>query len=83
MNSPIIPVMLYMPTRVAAFSRECLKRGVAVVVVGYPATPVIMSRARFCVSAAHTKEDLDFAIKVIGEVADLVGIKYNKSLLGY
>jgi hypothetical protein len=42
----------------SAFSRECYKRGLAVVVVGYPATPIITSRARFCISAAHTHEDL-------------------------
>lgn len=42
-----------------AFSRECLKRGLATVVVGFPATPIIQSRARFCLSAAHTKEMID------------------------
>lgn len=36
-----------------------LKRDVGVVVVGFPATPIIESRARFCLSAAHTKEILD------------------------
>ena len=29
------------------------------VVVGFPATPIIESRARFCLSAAHTREQLD------------------------
>ena len=42
-----------------AFSRECLARGLAVVVVGFPATPIVAARARFCLSAAHTKEMLD------------------------
>ena len=28
-------------------------------VVGFPATPIIEARARFCLSAAHTKEMLD------------------------
>ena len=39
-----------------AFGREMLKRGIATVVVGFPATPIIESRARFCLSAAHTPE---------------------------
>jgi serine palmitoyltransferase len=26
-DSPIIPIMLYSPCKIAAFSRECLKRG--------------------------------------------------------
>jgi len=83
MDSPIIPVLIYLPGKVAAFSRECLKRGVAVVVVGFPATSVVLSRARFCISAGHTKADLDEAVRVIDEVASLVGIKYCNSGLGY
>eukprot|EP01035_Chromulina_nebulosa_P026577 gene26577-34808_t len=66
-DNPIVPVLIYTPCKIAAFSRECLKRGVAVVVVGFPATSVILSRARFCISAGHTKEDLDKAISVIDE----------------
>ena len=31
-DSPIIPVMLLQPTKIAAFSRECFERGLAVVV---------------------------------------------------
>jgi serine palmitoyltransferase len=81
-DSPIIPVLIYFPAKIAAFSRECLKRGVAVVVVGFPATGVILSRARFCISAGHTKEDLDKAIQVIDDVSDLLCLKYGKSLIG-
>lgn len=81
-DSPVVPVLVYFPAKISAFSRECLKRGLAVVVVGFPATSVIMSRARFCISAGHTKEDLDFAVKVIEEVAGLVMLKYEKSILG-
>ncbi len=58
-DSPVIPAMLYMPAKVGAFSRECLKRNVAVVVVGFPATPIIESRVRFCMSSGHTKQMLD------------------------
>lgn len=35
LDSPIVPVMVYFPAKLAAFSRECLKRGVAVVVVRF------------------------------------------------
>jgi serine palmitoyltransferase len=82
-DSPIIPVLIYHPAKVAAFSRECLKRGVAVVVVGFPATTVIYSRARFCISAGHTRADLEFAVKVIDEVTSLLCMKYNKNFLGW
>ena len=35
-GSPIIPIMIYSPGKIASFSRECLARGLAVVVVGIP-----------------------------------------------
>jgi hypothetical protein len=44
------------------------KRDVAVVVVGYPATPIVESRSRFCLSAAHSRADLEHAIAAISEV---------------
>jgi serine palmitoyltransferase len=81
-DSPIIPVMLYNPTKIAAFSRECLKRGLAVVVVGFPAVPILMSRARFCISAGHTREQLDRALDEIDEIADTLKLRYNKSPFG-
>lgn len=77
-DSPIIPMLLYNPAKIASFSRECLKRGVGVVVVGFPATPIIESRARFCVSASHTREDIDFSIKVIDDVGTLLGLHYSQ-----
>jgi serine palmitoyltransferase len=76
-NSPIVPCMIYYPAKIAAFSRECLKRNLAVVVVGFPATSVILSRIRFCISAGHSRKDLEFAIKVIDEVTDLLNMKYS------
>jgi len=81
-DSPIIPVMLYNPTKVAAFSRECLKRGLAVVVVGFPAVPILLSRARFCISAGHKREDLDRALVEIDEVADILKLRYARSTIG-
>lgn len=61
----------------SAFSRECRKRDLAVVVVGFPATSIVASRARFCVSASHTKEDLDFVLRVVSEVGDILGLKMS------
>ena len=43
----------------SCFSREMLKRGVAVVIAGFPATSLIEMRARICLSASHTREMLD------------------------
>ena len=38
------------------------------VVVGAPATPLILSRVRFCIAASHTRADLEFALQQVDEV---------------
>lgn len=81
-DSPIIPVMLYNPAKMPAFSHEMLKRKISVVVVGYPATPLVSSRARFCVSAAHTKEDLDRMLSACDQVGDLLQLKFSSGVAG-
>lgn len=75
-DSPVMPIMLYNPAKIPAFSRECFKRDVAVVTVAFPATPLLLARARICISAAHTREDLQRALKVINEVSTMVHLKY-------
>jgi len=72
-----VPVMLYSGSKIPAFSRECLARGLAVVVVGFPAVPLLLGRVRFCLSAAHTTEMLEDALDKIDEVADMTMIKYD------
>lgn len=81
-DSPIIPIMLYNPAKMPAFSHEMLKRKISVVVVGYPATPLVSSRARFCVSAAHTKDDLDRMLAACDEVGDLLQLKFSSGVAG-
>merc|ERR1719150_1760625 len=58
-DSPIIPILIANPGKLIATSRECLKRGIAVVAVGFPATSVVASRIRFCISASHTRGELE------------------------
>jgi serine palmitoyltransferase len=81
-DSPIIPLLLYHPAKMPAFSHEMLKRKISVVVVGYPATPLISSRARFCLSAAHTKDDLDRLLAACDEVGNVLQIKYSSGIAG-
>ncbi|KAI9485720.1 MAG: pyridoxal phosphate-dependent transferase [Benjaminiella poitrasii] len=78
-GSPVIPLLLFNPAKIPAFSRELLKRGIATVVVGYPATPIITSRARFCLSSAHTREDLDRTLQAVSEVGDILLLKVSKT----
>ena len=81
-DSPIVPVMLYNPAKMPAFSHEMLKRKISVVVVGYPATPLVSSRARFCVSAAHTKDDLDRLLEACDEVGNVLQLKFSSGIAG-
>ena len=76
-DSPVVPLLLFHPAKIPAFSRMMMERGIAVVVVGYPATPIITSRVRFCLSASHTLDDLKWAIQVINEVGDELGLKVS------
>mmetsp|Transcript_19262 Transcript_19262/g.34826 ORF Transcript_19262/g.34826 Transcript_19262/m.34826 type:complete len:509 (-) Transcript_19262:541-2067(-) len=62
-DSPVMPLMLYHPSRMKVVTQLCLKSHIAMVVVGSPATPLLLSRARVCISASHTKEDLDYALE--------------------
>ena len=77
-DSPVIPIMLYHPEKINNFSQACLKRNVAVVVVGYPATPLLLSRARFCIAASHTEAELDECLLKIAEAAQEVGVRYDR-----
>ncbi|KIW33232.1 uncharacterized protein PV07_00098 [Cladophialophora immunda] len=81
-DSPIIPLMLYNPAKMPAFSHEMLKRKISVVVVGYPATPLISSRARFCVSAAHNKDDLDRLLAACDEIGNVLQLKFASGIAG-
>ncbi|RAL68557.1 hypothetical protein DID88_007282 [Monilinia fructigena] len=82
-DSPIIPIVLYNPAKMpAAFSHEMLRRKISVVIVGYPATPLISSRARFCVSAAHNKDDMDRILAACDEVGDVLQLKFSTGVAG-
>lgn len=77
-GSPVVPLLVFNTGKLPALSREMLKRKIAIVVVAYPATPMILARARFCVSAAHTKEDLDHILTVCDELGDLLDLKLSR-----
>nr|XP_046224388.1 serine palmitoyltransferase 3 [Oncorhynchus gorbuscha] len=77
-DSPVVPILLYMPGKVVAFSRAMLKRKIGVVVVGFPATPITEARARFCLSAAHTKAMLDQVLFDLNELGDDLCLKFSR-----
>ena len=71
---PIVPVMLYDPRVAAEFARRMLDKSVYVVGFCYPVVPKGKDRIRTQISAGHTKEDLDFAVKCFGEVKKEMGL---------
>lgn len=117
-DSPVVPLLIFQPGKMTAFSDMMLHRDwalppsrrwetkdkewnsasltyanievekssdettpprrppIVVVVVAYPATPLISSRVRFCVSSAHTKEDIDDVLQACDEIGDVLCLKY-------
>lgn len=71
---PIVPVMLYDAKVAQEFAKRMLEKGVYVVGFCYPVVPMGKARIRTQVSAGHTKEDLDFAVRCFKEVKEEMGI---------
>jgi glycine C-acetyltransferase len=73
-DHPIVPVMLGDAALAGRFADALLQRGVYVVGFSYPVVPQGKARIRTQVSAAHTRDDLDFAVRQFAAVkADLLG----------
>ncbi|ENN71537.1 serine palmitoyltransferase 2 [Dendroctonus ponderosae] len=77
-DSPVVPILVYLYSKIAGVVRSLIKKKIATVGVGYPATPLYEGRIRICLSAGHTKEQLDYALEVIEEVADEIGLRYSR-----
>ncbi|XP_050548878.1 serine palmitoyltransferase 2 isoform X2 [Daktulosphaira vitifoliae] len=77
-DSPVIPMLVYMISKVGATVREFDKYNIATVGVGFPATPMLQSRIRFCMSAGLTKEQLDEVLKATKKVVDKIGLRYSR-----
>jgi serine palmitoyltransferase len=79
-DSPVIPLLIGHPTKMPFTSRACLEQNLAVVVVGFPATPLATSRARICVSASHAREDLDEFLAIIEDVGTRGLLRYGQKV---
>jgi len=71
---PIVPVMLGDAVLAQKMAARMLERGVYVVGFFYPVVPKGKARIRTQVSAAHSRKDLDYAIRMFKEVKDELGI---------
>ncbi|MEO8573894.1 MAG: glycine C-acetyltransferase [Pyrinomonadaceae bacterium] len=71
---PIVPVMFGEAKPAVKMAEALLEKGVYVIPFSFPVVPKGKARIRTQVSAAHSKEDLDFAIEKFREAKDELGI---------
>jgi glycine C-acetyltransferase len=71
---PIVPVMLGDAALATKFADAMLAKGVYVVGFSYPVVPQGRARIRTQISAAHSREDLEFAVGAFSEVKKELGL---------
>ena len=71
---PIVPVMLGDAALAGRVAEAMLSHGVYVVGFSYPVVPQGKARIRTQISAAHSREDLTFAIEAFGAVRKELGL---------
>lgn len=71
---PIVPIMLGDASLAAQVADALLQKGIYVIGFSFPVVPKGKARIRTQISAAHSIEDLDFAIEKFREVKQELGI---------
>jgi glycine C-acetyltransferase len=71
---PIVPIMLGDAALATEVADAMLKKGVYVIGFSYPVVPKGKARIRTQISAAHSREDLEFALEQFGEVKAELGL---------
>lgn len=71
---PIVPVMFGEAQPAVKMAEALLEKGVYVIPFSFPVVPKGKARIRTQVSAAHSKEDLDFAVEKFAEAKAELGI---------
>jgi glycine C-acetyltransferase len=73
-STPIVPVILGETAKAIQMSELLLAEGVFVTGFGYPVVPQGHARVRCQLSAAHTRDDLDFALQAFRKVGRQLGL---------
>ena len=73
-DTAIIPVMLYDEPLAVKLADELLKEGIYVIGFTYPVVPRGKARIRIQISASHTREDLEQAVKAFRTAGIRLGI---------
>jgi glycine C-acetyltransferase len=69
-ETAVIPVILKDEVTTALFARRLRDHGVLAAPVLFPAVPQGSARLRLCVTAAHTRAHLEFALEVFSKMAN-------------
>jgi len=73
-ETPIVPVILGETAKAIRMSELLLAEGVFVTGFGYPIVPQGQARVRCQLSAAHSRDDLDFALRAFKKVGSKLGL---------
>jgi glycine C-acetyltransferase len=73
-ETPIVPVILGDTAKAVRMSALLLDEGVFVTGFGYPVVPQGAARIRCQLSAAHTRDDLEFALAAFQRVGAQLGL---------
>jgi glycine C-acetyltransferase len=73
-ETPIVPIILGETAKAIRASELLLEEGVFVTGFGFPVVPQGHARVRCQVSAAHSRDDLDFALQAFGRVGKKLGL---------
>jgi len=73
-ETPIVPVILGETAKAIRMSELLLAEGVFVTGFGYPVVPQGHARVRCQLSAAHSRDDLDFALRAFQKVGTKLGL---------
>jgi len=73
-TTAIVPVMIYDAPLAVKFADQLLKEGIYVIGFVYPVVPKGRARIRVQLSAAHTKEQIDFAVTAFVKIGKSLGI---------
>jgi glycine C-acetyltransferase len=73
-DTPIVPVILGETAKAIEMSELLLAEGVFVTGFGYPVVPQGHARVRCQLSAAHTRDDLEFALRAFKKVGTTLGL---------
>uniref|UniRef100_A0A336KS50 serine C-palmitoyltransferase n=1 Tax=Culicoides sonorensis TaxID=179676 RepID=A0A336KS50_CULSO len=81
-DSPIVPMIFFCRTKLIVTLRTLLEKyKIAAVGVAYPAIDIYSSRLRICLSAAHTKAQIDYFLNAIEEISNHIRLDYSSHVV--